>query len=416
MPHLSLSRSVRPYLALVLLALASLARAQPATNAANGAVQAVSPEVAADRSITFRLYAPNAKSVTLHGDFYAANNSNGPALVRGENGVWTITIPPQPAGVHGYYLRVDGLRLPDPSNLALSTSTEFLKSYVEVPGEAAQFAALRDVPHGELHEVFYKNSALGQRRVIIYTPPGYDPAATRTYPALYLLHSTTDTEVFWTRIGRAHLILDNLLAEGKARPMLLVMPFGHTSIPRGPEEGAGGNDLYDVSVIGKDIVENIIPLLETRFHAGKSAADRAIFGMAMGGYQAITIGMNYTGTFGYVTASSANFRANMDLAANFKSFNADAAKRDLRYFAMMAGTAESGSYPQSTRVVTYFNALGVKTDWMTPEGSHTWHSWRGYLREMLEKKFFAADPYAAPKIVGAPPASAPPRAERAQPP
>jgi enterochelin esterase-like enzyme len=397
------SPTLRAASLLALLALATApALAQPATNAGNGVPQVVSPQVAADRSITFRLYAPNARAVTLHGDFFIANNSNGPALARADNGVWAATIPPQPAGVHGYYLRVDGVRLPDPGNLAISSSAEFLKSYVEVPGEAANFAALRDVPHGELREAWYKHATLGQRRVIIYTPPGYDPAAATTYPAIYLLHPTTDNETFWSRVGRANFIVDNLLAEGKARPVLLVMPFGHTSVPRGPEEGAGGNDLYDVAVIGRDLVENVIPLVEKRFHAGRTAADRAIFGMAMGGYQAITIGLNHAGTFGYVTASSANFRANMDLAANFRSLNPDTAKRDLKYFAMMAGTAESGSYPQSTRVIAYANQLGLKTEWMTPEGSHTWHTWRGFFRELVEKKFFAADPYAAPPLTGAP--------------
>ncbi len=400
-----------PRLAVFLLALVSagLACAQPATNAANGAVQVVSPEVAADRSITFRLYAPNAQSVTLNGDFFASNNSNGPALTKASNGVWSHTVPPQPPGVHGYYFRMDGLRLPDPSNLLVSSSTEFLKSYVEVPGDATQFTAVREVPHGQLHEVWYKNASLGQRRVVIYTPPGYDPAAARAYPAIYLLHSTTDNETFWSRIGRVNFILDNLLADGKAKPMLLVMPFGHVSVPRGPEEGAGGNDLYDVAVIGKDIVENIIPFVEKQFHAGRSPADRAIFGMAMGGYQAITIGMNYAGTFSYVTATSANFRANMDLAANFKNLNVDAAKRDIKYLTMMAGNAESGSFPQSTRVIEYFTGLGLKNEWMTPEGTHTWHSWRGYIREMFERKFFSDDPYAAPKITGGPAANAPAR-------
>jgi enterochelin esterase family protein len=378
---------------------ASPARAQPAINA-SGAQQVVSPEVAADRSVTFRLYAPNAKSVTLNGDFFP-EGTTGPALVKAESGVWSYTLPPQPPSIMGYYFRVDGVRIPDPGNLLISASTEFLKSYVEVPGDGPSFWSVRDVPHGELHEVWYRNSTLGQRRVIIYTPPGYDAAAAKTYPAIYLLHSTTDNETFWSRVARANFIVDNLLAEGKAKPVLLVMVFGHTSVPPGPEEGANGNDLYDVSLIGKDIVENVIPLVEKEFHAGKTARDRAIFGVAMGGYQAVTVGMNYAGTFGYVVGASSNFRANMDLAANFKGLAAglDAAKRDVSYVALMTGTGESGSYAQSRRVTEYFTSLGLRNEWMTPEGGqHTWQSWRGFLRDLVERKFFAEKPYAAPSV------------------
>jgi enterochelin esterase family protein len=369
-------------------------RAQPATNA-TGAQQVISPQLGADRSVTFRLYAPNAKTVTLNGDFFL-DGFVGPALTRDASGVWSHALPPQEPGIYGYYFRVDGVRLPDPGNLFISSSTEFLKSYVEVPGDQPQFWSIRDVPHGQLHEVWYKNAALGQRRVFVYTPPGFDPASAKTYPAVYLLHSTTDNETFWPHIGRANFILDNLIADGKARPVLLVMPFGHTSVPRGPEEGAGGKDLYDVAVIGKDLVENVLPLVEEKFHAGKSAADRAIFGFAMGGYQAITIGLNHPGTFGYVTASSANFRPTMDLATNFQALNADlpAAKKSLKYLALMTGTREAGGIPQSKRVVEYLGSLGLHADWTTPEGgSHTWHTWRGYFRDLLERKFFAEDPY-----------------------
>lgn len=379
--------------------LADAALAQPATNA-TGAQQVVSPEVASDRRVTFRLYAPNARQVTLNGDFFT-EGASGPPMTKDPSGVWTYTLPPQQPGIHGYYFRVDGLRIPDPSNLLISSSAEFLKSYVEIPGDAPQPWSVRDVPHGQVHEVWYKNPVLGQRRVYVYTPPGFDPASSRTYPTVYLLHSTTDNETFWTRVGRANFIVDNLLAEGRARPVLLVMPFGHTSVPRGPEEGAGGTDLYDVAVIGRDLIEQVMPLVEGTFHASREPGDRAIFGFAMGGYQAVTIGLNHPGTFGYVTGASANFRPTMDLAANFAGLAADldAAKRGLRYVALMTGTGEASAIPQSQRVAEHLAGLGIRNEWTTPEGgTHTWHTWRGYFRDLLEHKLFAADPYAAPPV------------------
>ena len=392
------ARHCFPILALI-IATAPSAHTQPASNA-TGAQQVISPEVHADRSITFRLYSPNANAVTLNGDFFT-EGATGPAMTRDTNGVWSCTLPPREPGIYGYYFRLDGVRIPDPGNLFITSSEEFLKSYVEVPGDGPQFWSVRDVPHGELHEVWYRNPAIGQRRVIVYTPPGFDPASSTTYPAVYLLHSTTDTETFWSRVGRANFMVDNLIADGKARPVLLVMPFGHTSVPRGPEEGAGGKDLYDVAVIGKDIVDYVMPLVERQFHAGRSAKDRAIFGVAMGGYQSITIGLNHPGLFGYVTAASANFRPAMDLAENFAPLNANlpTTKNSLRYVALMTGAGEAANIPQSRRVTEYLTGIGIRNEWTTPErGTHTWQSWRVYFRELMERKFFADDPYSAPTI------------------
>jgi enterochelin esterase-like enzyme/lysophospholipase L1-like esterase len=385
---------------LSMLALTTWVHAQPASNAEPGAPQVVSPEVAADRRVTFRLYSPNAKLVTLNGDFFA-EAAAGPAMALGANGVWSHTLPPQPPGIYGYYFRVDGIRFPDPGNLLISSSAEFLKSYVEIPGGGSEFWALRDVPHGRLHEVWYKNEALGQRRVLVYTPPGFDPAAPRTYPVVYLLHSTTDNETFWSRVGRGPFIVDNLIAEGRAKPMLLVMPFGHTSVPRGPEEGAFGKDLYDVAVIGHDLVDLVMPLVEREFHGSSLGKDRAIFGFAMGGYQAVTIGLNHPGLFGHVAGASANFRPAMDLAANFQGLSAglETAKREIRFVTMMTGTEEAAAIPQSRRVALYLTSLGLRNEWTTPEGgTHTWQSWRGYFRDLLESKFFADDPYAASPV------------------
>jgi enterochelin esterase family protein len=298
-----------------------VASAQPASNAGPGVPTVISPEVAADRTVTFRLFAPNAQAVTLNGDFFREGGAGMP-LVKGADGVWSLTLPAQEPGVFGYYFRLDGVRMIDPGNLLLSSGEEFLKSYVEVPGDGPQFWSVRDVPHGELHEVLYRNPSLAQpqRRIYVYTPPGYDAAAAKTYPVAYLYHSTTDNETFWPRVGRANYIMDNLIADGKAKPAILVMPFGHTSVPRGPEPGAGGQDLYDVAVIGDDLVAHIIPTMEKEFRVGKTAKDRAIFGFAMGGYQSATIGLNHPGVFGYVAASSANFQTkpNMDLAVNFQ--------------------------------------------------------------------------------------------------
>jgi enterochelin esterase-like enzyme len=156
-----------------------------------------------------------------------------------------------------------------------------------------------------------------------------------------------------------------------------------------------------VAVIGKDLVDYVMPLVEKEFHASKTAKDRAIFGFAMGGYQSITIGLNHPGVFGYVTAASANFRPTMDLTANFQALNANVAKaiRNLKYVALMTGTEEAGGIPQSKRVSEYLTSIGIQNEWATPEGgTHTWQTWRGYFRELVERKFFAGSPYDTPPI------------------
>lgn len=381
-----------------LLVSAGVAEAQRANNA-NGAQQVISPDVAADRSITFRLYAPNAKAVTLNGDFTLVGVAV-PAMAKDSNGVWSAKLPPEEPGIYGYYFRVDGVRIPDPGNLLLTSGEEFLKSYVEVPGDQPQFWSLRDVPHGQVHEIWYKNPSLGQRRFYVYTPPGYDAASAKTYPTIYLYHAATDNETFWTRVGRANFIVDNLLADGKAKPVLLVMPFGHTSVPRGPDAGADGKDLFDAAAIGKDLVESVIPVVEKEFRAGRNAKDRAIYGFAMGGYQSAMIGLNHPGVFGYVAGASPLFRANTDAAENFKPLTSDlaTAKTNLKYVALMAGTTETGMYPQNQRVAEYLTGLGIKNEWTTPVGTHTWQSWRGYFHDLVAHKFFVNNPYDTPPV------------------
>ncbi len=365
-----------------------------------GAAQVVSPEVAADLSVTFRLYAPNAKAVSLNGDF-TLQGTTVPSMTKDTNGVWSVTLPPREPGIYGYYFRVDGVRIVDPGNLYITSGAQYLKSFVAVEGDEPQFWSLRDVPHGEVHEVWYKNPALGQRRFLVYTPPGYDAASTKTYPAVYLLHSATDNETFWTQIGRANFIMDNLIADGKAKPALVVMSFGHLAVPPGPEGGTNAADPNDAIAIGKDITEQIMPLVEKEYHAGKEAKDRAIFGFAMGGYQAVNIGMNHPGVFGYVAGSSATFRGNMNLATYFKGLNADlpAAKTSIKFINLMVGSQESGSIPANKRVADYLTGLGLQTEMATPNGgTHTWQSWREYFRDLMERKFFKDNPYSAPPV------------------
>jgi enterochelin esterase-like enzyme len=345
----------------------------------------VSPQVDADRKVTFRLRSPNVKDVKLTGDFTAKDVQ----MTKDDKGVWSHTTGPLEPGVYGYYFKIDGLRVPDPANLLISSGAQYLKSYVEVPGERPEFWAVRDVPHGALHEHFYKSPTLaGTRRMVVYTPPGYQASSAKTYPVLFLYHGSGDNETYWSRVGRANFIVDNLLAEGKTKPALLVMPYGHSSVPPGPEGGTGGKELYEVSVIQKDLLENIIPLVEREYRVSKESKDRAITGISMGGYQAMTIGLNNPTVIGHVAGFGAGFRANQDLESNFKSLlgDKDQAKK-LKLVSIMIGAAD-GAVAANRRVDQFLTAHGIDHESIvTPGGGHHWLTWRGHLRDLLPRLF-----------------------------
>ena len=245
------------------------------------------------------------------------------------------------------------------------------------------------MPHGALHEHWYKSPTLpGTRRIVVYTPPGYALLSDKSYAVLFLYHGSGDNETYWTRVGRANFIMDNLLAEGKTRPAIMVMPYGHSTVPPGPEGGTGGKELYEVSVIQKDLLENIIPLVEKEYRVGKEGKDRAITGISMGGYQAMTIGLNNPSVIGHVAGFGAGFRANQNLEANFKALLADKEKaKQLKLVSIMIG-ATDGAVAANRRVDQFLTTNGIGHELIvTPGGGHHWLTWRGHLRDLLPKLF-----------------------------
>src|SRR5436190_23701542 len=191
----------------------------------------VSPDVQADRKVTFRLRAPKAAEVVLNGEWKGGGKL---AMTKDEQGVWTLTVGPLEPDLYGYSFAIDGLSVSDPSNAVLKPMRSPRTSVVDVPGDPPRLHDWQDVPHGtvRLHE--YVSKSLGRRRPLrVYTPPGYDKDSGVSYPVLYLFHGSGDNEATWTSFGRAHLIADNLLAQGKAKAMILVMTDGHAAVAGG---------------------------------------------------------------------------------------------------------------------------------------------------------------------------------------
>ena len=287
--------SRRLVLAGLMTALAAPALAQPpaARGGAAPAPQVTSPEVLGDRRITFRILAPQAQAIRLAGDIPGVGQTT--QLTKGENGVWEATIGPVNAGTYRYNFNVDGVSTIDPRNPLTSESNNNTWSLVHVPG--LDFADTKNVPHGAVAAVHYYSTALGTfRRMHVYTPPGYE-RNNEKYPVFYLLHGAGDSDASWSSVGRAGFILDNLIAENKARPMIVVMPAGHTR--RGAAApSAVGRSATDEFV--KDFVGDVMPYVEKNYRVRTDRNNTAIAGLSMGGNHTLHVGIPHLDRFAYI--------------------------------------------------------------------------------------------------------------------
>jgi enterochelin esterase family protein len=259
----------------------------------------VSPEVHPDRRVTFRIRAPKASEVLLAMDYMAANARE--KMTRDSEGVWSVTIGPMDPTVYIYSFVVDGITMADPVNPNMKLRASTSASMVEVPDNPPAIWEARDVPHGDVQINWQKSTAInGETRWIwVYTPPGYEKGTKRRYPVLYLFHGSNDTAGGWTLAGHANFILDNLLAEKKAVPMIIVMPFGH-AVPYGARGGQVNNtDLYEQYVL-----KDVMPMVESKYRVLPGRTNRAIAGLSMGGGQALTIGFKHLELFSAIGSFS----------------------------------------------------------------------------------------------------------------
>ena len=337
----------------------------------------VSPEVHPDRTVTFRLRAPEADKVELSGAILRAVGDASPTMAKGENGIWSVTIGPLEPGIYSYTFSMAGARFPDPANNLLKLGTNNAISVVDVPGDRPSFYDNRDVPHGMVHINWYKSEALGgvKRRMYVYTPPGYGSG--KKYPVLYLLHGMGDLDEGWLNNGRANFIFDNLLAEGKIEPMIVVMPYGHA---RFANETPGQRSALDRRAFEADLLEAIIPYVEQHYNARKDRQNRAITGLSMGGGQSLGIGLNHLDRFVWVGGfSSAIFGEPKE--AYPKIFeNPKLADKQLKLLWIGCGK-DDRLISGSNKLVGALKAQGIDHTYRVSEGAHSWDVWRIYLKE-----------------------------------
>lgn len=386
-----------------------------------------SPEVNANHSVTFRLLAPNAKTARVITDMPkvgdAPHGSGGFDMTKDESGVWSYTTPPLKPSYYQYWFVVDGATTPDPQNTFVRPASGVYKSVVAVPGKEADFMMFRDVPHGNLTEHHYLNPEnKTARRVVIYTPPDYGTSG-KSYPVLYLLHGANDYERGWTQTGMANTIMDNLIAEGKAVPAIIVMPFGHdttgstgklpevralqaalgyTPPARGPgfgganAGGAGaaapaagapapgsgtGRGPGGSSYMEKDLLGYVMPYVEREFRVIKDKKARAIMGYSMGGGHSTSIGFGHPELFSYVGGFSGYGSAQLILA--------DPAKANENYKMIFIGSGTEDNAVNGGRTMhASFTEKGVKHIWSEDPGyGHDYQIWRIYLHRLLQQTF-----------------------------
>ena len=343
-----------------------------------------SPEVAPDHRVTFRLRAPKATEVSVTGEFSRGSH----LLTQDSSGVWSWTSDPLPPEIYGYTFAIDGVKTIDPSNADVKTGSTAatIQSLLTVTGDGPAFYDAISVPHGEIRSEWYPSKSLHSiRRLTIYTPPGFDVSGRTKYPVMYLLHGANADETAWTRLGHVNLILDNLLAEQKIRPFLVVMPFGYGT-PPGSEAFNGGFDGI-TTTFASDFLGDVIPYVEARFPVLKDRDHRALAGLSMGGVESLTIGLNHLELFSYVAGFSAAIRP-ADFDKDFGTFAAHPANDNAKLHLLWLGVGrEDGLFGATDSFSKYLDTAQVKHQYKTVEGMHTWIVWRGFLRDFAPLLF-----------------------------
>jgi enterochelin esterase-like enzyme len=362
-----------------LLALVPGARAQesdgsfPAPSNVRGAQY---PRIHPDRRVTFRVKAPEAKSVAVAGRAADSGmNGNKPyPMTKGEDGVWSVTTDPVRPGFQYYELIIDGYHTTDPSS-----ETYFgwgqQTSGLEVPDPSLDFYDEKDVPHGEVRICWYRSGVTGAfRRAYVYTPPDYDTNPKARYPVLYLQHGAGESERGWTWQGKANLILDNLIAAKRAKPMILVMDNGYAVKQGAPAaQSARGNEAFEDLV-----VTDLVPMIDRKFRTIADRGHRAIAGLSMGAGQAMQIGLGHLDQFAYIGAFSGGAARTFEDPAGTNKM--------LRLLWIGCGTEDRG-YTRLKAMHEAMTAAGVKHVWAEGPGSHEWQVWRKHLHEFAPLLF-----------------------------
>jgi enterochelin esterase-like enzyme len=342
------------------------------------------PKVLPDLRVKFRTRAPNAKSMQI-------NLGKNYDMVKDDQGVWSVTTDPQVPGFHYYSLVIDGLAVADPASESFY-GTGRMSSAIDIPEAGVDFYTIKNVPHGEISSIVYFSKTTGTwRRLNIYTPPGYFKSGKEQYPVLYIQHGGGEDERGWAVQGKTDIILDNLIAEGKAKPMIIVIPNGNVSKPG--TTGGGYNDMA-MDAYKEELFGNVIPFVESNFKVKPGYENRAIAGLSMGGGQAFYTGLRNTDMFANVGVFSTGLFGGIQQQSSFdaekvipgilskpESFNSK-----LKVFYISVGEQDPRIEPTKKQVQT-FKSSGLKVEFASFTGAHEWQVWRKSLHDFAQRIF-----------------------------
>ncbi len=352
-----------------------------------GGPQFESPVVAADGKITFKVHSPEARSVAINGSWMGWGETA--ALEKGAEDIWSITVGPLESSMYHYNFLIDGVSAIDPKNPHALRDGVRYASMLMVPGKGSERFEVKDVPHGALSKVWYESPSLDlYRRMYVYTPPGYADS-NEAYPVLYLLHGGGGDEDAWTSLGRANYILDNLIASGESKPMIIVMTNGNafqtSSLHTAPDapEITRETFMQYAGMFEKSLVEDVVPYIESHYRVKTGKANRAVAGLSMGGMHTITASIEYPDVFGYIGVfSSGIFQPNPDQEAKFAALKQSGINK---YW--VACGKDDFLMESNVRLLDMLKKTGIEHDYFESEGGHTWANWRSYLSRFAPMLF-----------------------------
>jgi enterochelin esterase-like enzyme len=353
----------------------------------------ISPQVHPDKKVTFRYLAPSAKDVKLAGSQFGAANI---AMKKDSIGIWSIIVGPVRPDIYPYSFVVDGVTVMDPANVNFFPNERFKASLVDVQGFTPLIHAMRDVPHGSVNYEYYPSVEGTTGSLVVYTPPGYDKNAAAKYPVFYLISGTTDTEETFFKVGRTNLILDNLIAEGKAKPMIVVMPYGNMEARIAAQKASGTpadpvRDSPDAITrmrrFEQDLTKNVIPYIDKTYRTIANRDNRAIGGFSRGGGQTLRTAFWNMDKFSWICAYSANLpSAEMETTYSSIVSNPAATNKSLKLLWVGVGT-EDFLYNDVATFLNYLNTKNINYRSLITGGGHTWMNVKTYVAETVQLLF-----------------------------
>jgi enterochelin esterase family protein len=350
--------------------------------------QIVSPEIRSDRRVTFRITGPNLKAVALR-----LEGSPQPlAMQRDDQGVWIVTAGPLEPDYYEYWFDADGAPLLDSLNPLMKPNFLHPHNMVHVPGPASLSWEVSNVPHGALHRHFYHSRIVGDfRDYYVYTPPGYDPRGKVRYPVLYLLHGYSDNNDIWTLVGNTNVSLDNLIAQGKAKPMIIVMPLGYGApeiVQRTPVFAAPFRDeklrQRNFDRFRDSLLEEVIPAVESDYLVRKDRSSRAIAGLSMGGTETLLVGLNALDRFAWIGAFSSGGLSE-EFEKQFPGLDSKA-NSQLRLLWISCGR-DDRLLDINQKLRGWLESKQIHYKWIEPAGAHSWQVWRRAIADFAPLLF-----------------------------